>query len=270
MQNLNVTLLQADLHWHDPAANRQMFADLAKTSAAGTDLIVLPEMFNCLGSFPTVVEAAEPIPGPTTDRMSQLAAELGVFLCAGSICEQSAEPGRGYNTALLFDDQGQLILSYRKIHLFQLEHPEQTRLCEPDYIIPGDKLAVVRTPWGVLGLATCYDLRFPELFRGLADRQVDMILFPSAFTHFTGSAHWHPLVLTRAIENQCFLVAANQVGQHAPKLRSYGHSMIVDSWGTIVAEAGNEPAVIVADLDPAQLATTRQRIPALKSRREFQ
>lgn len=244
---------------------------IREAAREGAQLVVLPELFNGLGEFPQMVAAAEPIPGPTSERMSRLAAELNIFLCAGSICEQSDDPLRGYNTALLFDNRGQLILNYRKIHLFEINHPEQTRLCEPDFILPGDRLAAVHTELGMLGLATCFDLRFPELFRALADRNVELVLFPSAFTRFTGAAHWHTLVRARAIENQCFFIAANQVGQHNPSLRSYGHSLIVDAWGNLLAEANGEHAeIILAELDFAELQATRERIPALKSRRPFE
>jgi len=242
----------------------------------GAELVVLPELFNCLGDFPTIMAAAEPIPGPTCDRMSQLAAELGIHLCAGSICETSQSPGLGYNTALLFDDSGQLLLRYRKIHLFQIDHPEQPRLNEPDFMLPGDEIAAVETKHGSLGLATCYDLRFPELFRMLSQRQVEIVLFPSAFTHFTGQAHWHTLVRARAIENQCFFIAANQSGYHTDTLRSYGHSMIVDAWGNVLAEVHDDDCnesntddamTITATLDRQSMIEVRRRIPALHNRR---
>jgi predicted amidohydrolase len=235
---------------------------------AGAQLVVLPELFTCLADFPTILAQAEPIPGPTTDRMSRLAAELGIHLCAGSICETSDQAGRGYNTATLFDDTGQLLAKYRKMHLFQIDHSDQLRLSEPDFMLPGDQTVVVRTKLGRLGLATCYDLRFPELFRALLDQQVEIVLFPSAFTYFTGAAHWQTLIRARAIENQCFFVAANQVGYHNATLRSFGHSLIVDGWGNELAVADeSHPATIHASLEWNAFETFRRRIPATHNRR---
>ena len=225
----------------DKQRNLDAAEQLVRQAAdAGAELVVLPELFNCLADFPTILAGAETIPGPTADRMSRLAAELQIHLCAGSICEVSGTANRGFNTSLLFDDTGELIQTYRKIHLFQIDRPEQPRLCEPDFMLPGRELAVVKTKLGVLGIATCYDLRFPELFRALIDQGVDTILFPSAFTFATGQAHWHTLVRARAIENQCFFIAANQVGSHTQSLRSYGHSLIVNPWGDTLAEAEGE------------------------------
>ena len=253
-------------------ANKQENLDEAerlirKAAGAGAELVVLPELFNCLADFPTILANAESIPGTTSDRMSRLADELGIHLCAGSICEASDVPGRGYNTALLFDDSGSLIQTYRKIHLFQIDRPEQPRLCEPDFMLPGDKLATAETRLGKVGLATCYDLRFPELFRALVDDNVEIILFPSAFTFATGQAHWHTLVRARAIENQCFFIAANQVGNHSDALRSYGHSLIVDPWGSELAHADGEGACAInGQLDRTFLQKVRAEIPALNNR----
>jgi predicted amidohydrolase len=242
--------------------------EIRAAAAKGAELIVLPELFPCLGDFPTIMAAAEPIPGPTCDHMSRLAAELGIHLCAGSICETAEIAGRGYNTALLFDDSGQLRLKYRKIHLFQIDHPQQPRLNESDFMLPGDEIAAVETKHGKLGLATCYDLRFPELFRALSQQQVEIVLFPSAFTYFTGQAHWHALVRARAIENQCFFITANQAGYHTDKLRSFGHSMIVDAWGGVLAEANDSDLITIhATLDRNSMVEVRRRIPALNNRR---
>jgi predicted amidohydrolase len=215
-----------------------------------------------------VVAAAETVPGPTSEAMGRLAAELGIVLLAGSICEKSDVPGKGYNTSLLFDPTGQLVARYRKIHLFDYEVPGEVSYAESRYIVPGDRVVHAPSSDACLGLATCYDLRFPELFRQLADAGADVLLTPSAFTQPTGRCHWEILLRARAIENQAFLVAPNQVGRHTPQLVTYGHSAIISPWGEILAMAGGEQEEVVwAELKAARLAEVRQHLPALTHRR---
>jgi predicted amidohydrolase len=239
-----------------------------QAARAGAQLVALPEMFNCLGRFEAVIAAAEPIPGPTSQAMSALASRLGILLCAGSICERSSTPGKAYNTSLLFDETGQLVARYRKIHLFDYHIPGEVKYTESRFILPGNEVVCTFTSRICVGQATCYDLRFPELFRRLSEKGAEVLLTPSAFTLATGRCHWQTLLQARAIENLSFLVAANQCGQHAPELVTYGHSAIVDPWGVILATAGGDrEEVIVAELKAARLAEIRERLPALSHRR---
>jgi predicted amidohydrolase len=253
----------------DKRANLESATRLVEEAVAnGAQLAALPEMFNCLGRFETVVAAAEPIPGPTSQAMSALAARLGIVLCAGSICEQSSTPDRGYNTSLTFDATGELVARYRKIHLFDYHVPGEVKYTESRFILPGSDVVCTSTSRACLGHATCYDLRFPELFRRLSGAGAELLLAPSAFTLATGRCHWRTLLRARAIENLAYLVAPNQCGQHSPELTTFGHSAIVDPWGEVLAEAGGErEEVIVAELKASRLAEIRQRLPALSHRK---
>ena len=255
----------------DKSRNMEFAQRLIERAADdGAELVVLPEMFNCLGPFPVVLENAEPLEGPTATAMGQLARRLGIHLCAGSICEQSADPLRGFNTSLFFGPDGRLLAKYRKIHLFEIDIPGQVQISESSAMKAGDEIVICRAFGRNLGFATCYDLRFPELFRQLAERNTEIICFPSAFTKVTGAAHWRTLVRARAIENQCFMLASNQVGQHGEKLESYGHSMIVDPWGVVIAElTTEEEAIAFAEIDLQQLVKVRTILPALQHRKNF-
>jgi predicted amidohydrolase len=239
-----------------------------QAARAGADLVCLPEMFNCLGRFENVVAQAEPVPGPTCAAMSQLARRLRIRLAAGSICERSPAPDKGYNTSLVFDERGETIATYRKIHLFDFEAPGEVTYTESRFILAGDQPVDVALADCHLGLSTCYDLRFPELYRRLATAGADVLLAPAAFTLPTGRCHWELLLRARAVENQAFVVAPNQCGRHSAELVTYGHAAIVDPWGEVLAMAGGErEEVIIAELKAERLAEIRQRLPALSHRR---
>jgi predicted amidohydrolase len=241
---------------------------IEEAAKAGANLVALPEMFNGLGRFEAVVDAAEPIPGPTSEAMSALAARLKIILCAGSICEQSETPGKGYNTSLLFDRDGTLVSRYRKIHLFDYHVPGEVTYTESRFMLPGERVVHARLPEMCVGHATCYDLRFPELFRRLSDSGTEILLTPSAFTQSTGRCHWEILLRARAVENQVFVVAPNQCGRHSPELVTYGHSAIVDPWGEVLAMAGgDQEEVIYAELKAERLAEVRRLLPVLTHRR---
>jgi deaminated glutathione amidase len=240
---------------------------VTEAAAAGAQLIVLPELFNGYGDLGPVIQQAEPIPGPTSERLRRCAEEHSIWLVAGSVCEKSHDPQRGYNTCLFFAPDGSLLSRYRKLYLFEANVPGNASVCESDHMLCGDDVVTVSTELATFGLAICYDLRFPELFRQMSTRGMEVLLFPSAFTYATGKDHWHILLRARAIENQCFVVAANQCGQHTDKLKSYGHSLIIDPWGRILAEAGEEETVIYARLDGIRLKSVREVLPALKNRR---
>ncbi len=236
----------------------------------GAQLIALPELFNCLGPFQTIVQEAEPVPGPTSQEMSRLASRLGITLCAGSLCEQPQGSDKCYNTSLLFGPDGALLAQYRKMHLFDVDLPDGPCIEESKHLSAGHDIVWTDLPLARLGQATCYDLRFSSIFSSLADAGVEIICTPSAFTRMTGKDHWELLLRARAIENQAFLVAPNQSGKHPGDLESFGHSAIVDPWGRILAEAPDaDEAIVAAELDAALLDSVRARLPVLKHRQRL-
>lgn len=238
---------------------------IAEAAALGAEFVSLPESFACMLEEGGRNPAAQGLDGPLAAFLSERAREHGIVLAGGTIPEL-AEGERVYNTALVHGPDGVLLASYRKIHLFDVELPGLT-LKESKSVAPGDTPVCVDTPAGKLGLSVCYDVRFPELYRVLAERGAEILLVPSAFTVPTGSDHWEILLRARAIENQAYLVAAAQYGAHNKRRRSYGRSMIVDPWGLVLATASDGEGLAVASLDPARLAEIRSRIPALQHRK---
>ena len=269
---MTTSYLAAAIQMHsglDKAQNLDTATRLATQAAEqGAKLIVLPEFFNCLGPMAEMVVAAEPIPGPTSQTLAALAKQLGVYLVAGSLCERSEIEGRGHNTSLLFDAQGRELARYRKQHLFDVDLPGQVTFCESQWIEAGNQTVCTETSLGTIGQATCYDLRFPELFRELVDQGMQLLAFPSAFAAATGRAHWEILLRARAIENQVYVLAANQFGAHSSNLTTHGHSMIVDPWGRILAELPEGEGVVLAEIDLKQQETVRRELPALVHRRK--
>jgi len=253
----------------DKEANlREAETRLRHAQALGAKLVVLPEVFNWRGPLKQRT-AAEPIPGPTSNLMANLARELGIYLLAGSILEFVADGNKAYNTSLFFNPQGTLLAKYRKIHLFDVDVADGVAVLESEARLAGGEVVVAETEFCPVGLTICYDLRFPELYRRLVERGAQIIFVPSAFTSFTGQAHWEPLLRARAIENQVYIIAPDQVGHTPNSIPSYGHSMIVDPWGRILAEASDGPDVICAEIDLAYLAKVRSELPALSHRKDF-
>jgi predicted amidohydrolase len=251
----------------DKARNLEAVERFLHAAAAdGARLIVLPEMFNVLGDAEVLQQGAEALDGPTLGRMRELARQHGVWLLAGSIMERVAEQGKLFNTSCLFDPQGDLKATYRKIHLFDCDVPGASQH-ESATMVPGREIVRAEVDGVSLGLSICYDLRFPELFRILALEGVRLIALASAFTERTGRDHWEVLVRARAIENQVFLVAANQAGASTPKLRWFGRSMIVDPWGVVLAQMPDREGYITADLDFAAQEQMRAQLPSLANRR---
>lgn len=231
----------------------------------GAELVVLPEMFNLVGTEPELGAGAEPRDGPTITWALRLARDHGIWLVAGSIAERAHPRGR-HNTCCVVSPRGNVGAVYRKVHLFDVDI-EGFRYAESANVMPGDDLVVVDADGLPLGLSICYDVRFPELFRILALRGAQVIAMPSAFTALTGPAHWEVLLRARAIENQVFVLAPDQHGASNGTLRWHGHSMIVDPWGTVIAEVGDGDGVAVADLDLGRLAEVRRRVPSFENRR---
>ena len=239
---------------------------VARAAATGADIVVLPEKWNALGTPDILRAAAEPLEGGVTVRaMSDWARRHGITLVGGSITEEREGREKLSNTSIVFDTDGEIVCAYRKIHMFDVEvggHVYRESEAEE----PGEETAVCEAEGWRLGLSVCYDLRFPELYRILALEGAELVTVPAAFTLWTGMAHWEALLRARAIENQCYVAAANEWGTHAEGKQSYGHSMIVDPWGVVVAQAGEGDTVISAELDRVHLEHVRASIPSLANR----
>lgn len=233
----------------------------------GAQLVLLPEKWNRLGRGDTMAGAAEPLDGRALTWARETAAELGIDLVAGSVVEELAGQERAANLSIHFSPSGELRGAYRKLHMFDVE-VDGVVYAESAHEQPGEEVVVSELDDGTcLGMSICYDVRFPELYRELAARGARVLTVPSAFTLATTRDHWEVLLRARAIENQCFVVAANQIGEHAPGLRSGGRSMIVDPWGVVLATAPDTEAVILAELDFQLQDDIRRRLPALAHRR---
>jgi deaminated glutathione amidase len=240
--------------------------------ADGTKLVVLPENFAYFGSEQNKRAVAERFADPNGAiqcALSEMARSAEVFLVAGGFPEASADAARPYNTALVFGPDGVPLSSYRKIHLFDVALQDGTNLSESSGTTGGAVDALVCFDIGGfrVGLSICYDLRFPELYRALVSQGANVLLVPAAFTLHTGRDHWHPLLRARAIESQAYVVAAGQWGKHPEGRTTYGHSMVVDPWGTVIAEASDQVGFVSATLDLDYLKRVRAAIPCLGNRR---
>jgi predicted amidohydrolase len=239
---------------------------VARAAAGGARLVVLPEKFNGLGSPDVLRACAEPLEsGESVAAMRRWATEYGIFLVGGSITEQH-EDGRLTNTSVVLGPDGECLAVYRKIHLFDITVGDEVYR-ESDLEDPGEDIVVVDVDGWSVGLSICYDLRFPELYRILMLRGAELIVVPAAFTLLTGRDHWEVLLRARAIENQCYVVAANECGQRADGKRTYGRSMVVDPWGTMIAQASDGDAVVPSTLQHARVDAVRSSLPALQHRR---
>jgi deaminated glutathione amidase len=238
-----------------------------EAAKAGAELVVLPEKWPVLGTPEETAAGAESLDGPTLQWAIATARELGIDLVAGSIAERVEGRERGSNTSMHVGPDGELHAVYRKIHMFDVEVGGQVYR-ESAHEAPGDEVVVSETDGGVeLGLTVCYDLRFPELYRILAVRGARVLTVAAAFTLATTREHWEILLRARAIENQAFVVAANQFGEHAPGYRSGGRSMIVDPWGIVLAQAPDAETFAIAELDLERQAEVRRKLPSLANRR---
>ena len=252
----------------DKAANLAEAERWVREAASNSArLVVLPEVFVWRGNKKEERNAAEAIPGPSSKRLSALARELELYLLGGSILEEIPGSDKAYNTSLLFDPSGELLASYRKIHLFDVDLANGTTLRESATREHGDGIVVADTKLCPMGLTICYDLRFPELYRALAHRGAQIVFVPSAFTAYTGQAHWETLLRARAIENQVYVIAPDQFGKSPRSFETHGHSMIVDPWGQVIAELADGPGVITAEIDLDYLAKVRGELPVLSHRR---
>jgi len=251
----------------DVAANLAQAEPLVAAAAAqGARLVLLPEYFGILGARATdklAVRETEGDAGMQQDWLAAQARRHGIILIGGTVPLACGDPQRVRSASLVYGPDGARIARYDKIHLFAFARGAE-RYDEGRTIEPGTAPAAFDAPCGRVGMSVCYDLRFPELYRGLGE--LALILVPSAFTATTGAAHWHLLLRARAVENQCYVLAAAQGGLHPNGRRTYGHSLLVDPWGEIVAEQAEGPGVVVGDIDPARLAEVRGQLPALTHR----
>ncbi|MDP2482574.1 MAG: carbon-nitrogen hydrolase family protein [Candidatus Palauibacterales bacterium] len=248
----------------DEAASLERAESLVRRAAAdGATLIATPENTNFLGPHEEKVRRAQSLDGPVCERFAGLARELRVHLLLGSFNERCDEPGRCYNTSVLFGPDGARLGVYRKIHLFDVDISPETRFTESATIEPGREVVVAQVGPAGLGMSICFDLRFSWLYGELRSRGAELIAVPSAFTAVTGKDHWHVLLRARAIETQSWVLAPAQAGRHDDLgLReSYGHALIVDPWGRIVADAGDDPGFVVAEIDLEKVRQVRRALP---------
>jgi predicted amidohydrolase len=252
----------------DKAANLATAETWVREAAArGAVLVGLPENVAWMGPETERSSAAEPLDGPTLRRFGELARTLSIHLLAGSVLETGGEGGRLYNTSVLFGPAGQRLAVYRKIHLFDVEVGDGQTYRESAAVAPGKDVLCVETSLGRVGLSVCYDLRFPELYRALSAQGAVLLTVPSAFTLMTGKDHWEVLLRARAIENQAYVLAPAQGGRHPGDRLTYGHALVVDPWGLVVACASEGEGLAVAEMDLGLLERVRARLPALRHRR---
>ena len=270
MSSLRVALIQTRTPASQEAALAQV-TPLIEQAAAGAQLIVTPEGSNLLQrDRAKMLAALHPLEEDIfVEGVRILAAQRRVWILIGSALV-AIGPDKAANRAVLISDMGRIVQTYDKLHMFDVDLPNGDRYRESSLYQPGTDAKVAQTPWGPLGLTICYDMRFPQLYRALSKAGVGVFAVPAAFTRPTGEAHWEVLLRARAIENGAFVLAAAQGGVHEDGRSTWGHSMAIDPWGRILAEAdGDEPGVVMADLDLAMVDTTRQAIPSLKNERPF-
>lgn len=269
-QTFKIALVQTSAQ-EDMQATLDRAADMAREAAVqGANMLQFAEFFSCYHVDNEGIHTG-PLPEeahPALPLFANLAQELGVWFDLGSLTIPAPD-GRAYNRQYVIDDQGIVRATYEKIHLFDVDLGGDDRYRESASLAPGERAVVTDTPWGRMGLSICYDVRFPHLYRDLAKAGADFLTCPAAFTHRTGQAHWHVLLRARAIETGSFVFATCQSGMHG-KARTYGHSLVINPWGEIIAEGPeDDEAIVIAEIDVAEVAQARSRIPALKHDRPY-
>ena len=255
----------------DMAANIEIACGFIRDAReAGADFIALPENVSFIGATPTAGRdrAMAQADHPALAAFQQQAVETGAWILGGTLGIKAAD-GRASNRSFLIDPAGNVTARYDKIHMFDVDLPSGETYRESENFVPGERSVCAQTPWGTLGMTVCYDMRFPHLYRELAGAGADLITVPAAFTRTTGQAHWHILLRARAIETGAFVIAPAQCGDHAGGRQTYGHSLIVDPWGKVLADAGTEPGFILADIDMARVAEVRAMVPSLQHDRDY-
>jgi predicted amidohydrolase len=256
---------------NDFTANLATLTAMAREAATGGAKFVFSGEYALMmdGSGRSMRDNAQNAAGePALPALAALSLELGVWHLVGSLTLMS-DDGRMYNRSVLISPEGRVIASYDKIHMFDATLPSGTVIRESSAYRPGERAVIAETPWGKLGLTVCYDLRFPQLYRALAQRGATMLAIPSSFQRETGKAHWHVLLRARAIENAAFVIAPALCGDHPGQRMTYGHSLVIDPWGEVLADGGEGPGVVYADLDLAQVEKVRGMLPSLAHDRPF-
>ena len=256
----------------DPAANLAAALKLIdEAKAAGADYVLTPEMTNILAAKreQLFAKAVAEEQDTTLTTLRDVARKLAIYIHIGSLAIK-ASPEKAANRSFLIDRRGEVVARYDKIHMFDVDLAGGESYRESNTYRPGELAMIADLPWGRLGLTVCYDLRFPALYRALAEAGASFLAIPSAFTRQTGEAHWHVLQRARAIENGCFVLAAAQGGKHENGRETYGHSLVVNPWGRILAEGGTELGVVMAQIDPSEIVAARSRIPSLHHGRRFE
>src|SRR5258707_6308487 len=253
----------------NPAENLSIVERFLDQAAdMGAQFAGLPEFWTYLGPYAGFDEAAQTIPGPVVELLQEKARRHKLIVHGGSIVERHPQlAGKFYNTSVLINRDGEIVARYRKIHLFDVNLANGEKHYESERIAPGDAIVTAEIDGITFGLTICYDLRFPELYRLLALRGAQIIMVPAGFTLHTGRDHWEVLLRARAIENLCYVVAPAQVGTYPPNRQCFGRSMIVSPWGLVLAQAPDNPTIIMADIDLAQIEQARAQIPSLENRR---
>jgi deaminated glutathione amidase len=268
MEPLRVALCQMSSGADVKTNEGQALGLLEDAAAAGAELACLPEVWPCQGSAEQVRAAAEPVPGPRTERLAEVARRHGMWIHGGSVLELA--DGRVYNTSVLLDRRGEPVARYRKIHLFDADPPGGLSSRESSLYTAGDQIVTAETDFGRAGMSICYDVRFPELYRALAANGATVLFVPSAFRYETGKDHWDVLLRARAIEDQCFVFAAAQWGTWGPEgheRRTYGNSLALDPWGRVLARSPDGVGVTVAECDLSEVRRVREALPVLRHRR---
>jgi len=265
-----VALLQMQT-CNDLAANLEAVRAMAKVAADGGAQFVLTPEYSLMmdGSGRVMRERALDAEGkPALPDLQALARELSMWMLVGSLTLK-ADGERIANRSYLLADDGRVVASYDKIHMFDVTLPDGKVIRESSAYCPGERAVVAETPWGKLGLTVCYDLRFPQLYRALAQAGARYLTVPSSFQRATGKVHWHTLLKARAIENACFVFAPAMCGEHPGNRTSYGHSLVVDPWGEVLADGGEAPGIVYADIDPGEIDRVRGMLPCLEHDRDF-
>jgi len=265
MKDLQIALCQMEVGL-DKAQNIKKAVKFMEKAGEKADLVVLPEMFNCpyqTDQFPLYAERAND--SATLKAVSQASRDQEVYLVAGSIPERDQD--HIYNTSFIFNPAGEVIGRHRKLHLFDINVPGQIQFKESDTLTPGDQVTVVDTDFGKLGVAICYDLRFPELSRLMTLQGADLLVFPGAFNLTTGPAHWEILSRVRALDNQVYLATCSPARDEEASYVAYGHSMVADPWGEVVVQAGTGEEIVHAPIESSRVEKIRQELPLLKNRR---
>jgi predicted amidohydrolase len=253
---------------NNPAENvSNVEQGLDRAADMGAQFVGLPEFWTYLGPYSGFEEAAQSIPGPIIERLQEKARRHNLIVHGGSMVEFSEIPGKFHNTSVLIKRDGEIAARYRKIHLFDVDLPNGERHHESERIVPGNEIVMAEIDGITFGLTTCYDLRFPELYRSLALQGAQILLVPAGFTLHTGRDHWEVLLRARAIENFCYVVAPAQVGTYPPNRQCFGRSMIIDPWGLVLSQAQDKPTVIMTEIDLDEITRVRTHIPSLQHRR---